>query len=561
MENGKNGWQSKNITNFYTTEGGTYDGDNLYIGDNSTSTPTLLFCLYHSQNLSIQQDLGTVTIRFQVLEPVDDLTYEISYIDIEIDLSTALFQDDYYEAAISPGEEFNLFTTTETNITEDSIFSTYYSLLINDFNNSDYAEKYETCSRVIVSRTSSNLPYVFRENTRITMLDMATNKYYYYIVTAEDEASNKYIYNLDEFIEMGSTNAFYEESNAYNLYYNNSQNLIYENFIFHVDFRESNITESNIKNSLLMELQDENGQTLIGVLGIQRETTVYSIYTNKNANIEVTALGENNIYLGNPINLNITTNYTQSVIDSKTIYDTKYFNSKMGLKISIFDNNDNQLNLDSLFGVNFIYNGDTYYPRIDGSVRIKIADRVSNVLARIKINTEHNTTLATGTYKIKIEAFGSPDGVYYGTEDTDVTEHEIIIINGTYGLKVTTDDNSKIVDKTTGKTLHGNNSLITNVEYSSALSNPRIMMELQRRDYTTEYSFEYIKVDLADYLTNRLTAGVKELEYLAIDGPAQTNQLFLMLKENLTTGTYKIVFKLYDENNYIGEDYEYFIIK
>ena len=35
----------------------------------------------------------------------------------------------------------------------------------------------------------------------------------------------------------------------------------------------------------------------------------------------------------------------------------------------------------------------------------------------------------------------------------------------------------------------------------------------------------------------------------------------LTLKENLISGTYKLVYKLYDGNNYIGEDYEYIIIK
>ena len=561
MKSGKNGWQTNNTNNFYTVDGGYYDGETLYSRDNSTFTPSLTFCLYHSQNLTLEQDLGSVRIRFQVMVPVDDLTYDISYMDIIISMSTALFQDNYYEAAISPGEEFDLFTTTETAITNESMFSTYYSLLISDFSENEYQEDYPTCKRVLVSRDESNMPYIYKQNTKIIMLDMATNKYYYYIVTAEDEANSVYMYELNKFIEMGSTNSLYNEADAYNLYYDSTQDLIYENFIFHVDFAGSNITENAINNSLLIELQDSNGETLIGVLGVQRETTQYSIYTNNSATINVDATCQDTIYLGDTIDLNVTTDFTQEIIDSKTIFETKYFNSKMGIKISIFDNNGNQLSSDSLLGINFTYEGRTYYPRIDGSVRIKIADRVSNVLSRIKVNTEHNTTLATGTYTIKIETFGSPDGIYYGLETSDYVEKEITIINEAYGLKVTTDDESKIIDKTTGTALNGNNSIIAIVEYSSGLENPNLVVELQRRKYNTEYTTQYETVNFADYFTNEYGEGYKENEYYVFNNPSSRNTIFLYFKENLITGTYKLVFKLYDSDNYIGEAYEYFIIK
>lgn len=149
--------------------------------------------------------------------------------DININLLTALFQDNYYEAAISPGEEFNLFTTTETNITDSSIFSTYYSLLVNEFSDSGIFEEYSTYHRSLVSTDANGLGYVYPENTKITMLDLATNKHYYYVVTSQDEQNNKYVYNLSDFIEMGTTNKNFNETEALNLYYNQQQDLIYEN--------------------------------------------------------------------------------------------------------------------------------------------------------------------------------------------------------------------------------------------------------------------------------------------------------------------------------------------
>lgn len=561
MKTGKNGWMSNNTTNFLTQNGGTYQGESLYLSENSSYTPTLLFCLYHSQNLSISQELGNVIIRFQAIQPVDELNNYISYIDIVINMSTELFPNDYYEAAISPGEEFDLFTTTETKITETSRFSTYYSLYIKDFSENDLYEDYRAYNRVLVSRDSSELPYVFPANTKLTMLDMASNKYYYYVVTASDEASGKYKYKFKDFIEMGTKNARYNETEACDLYYNSEQNLVYENFIFHIDSSEANLENDAIDNSLLIELQDTDNQTLIGVLGIQRGTTKYSIYKDMTATIDVAATAQDTIYLGKDINLTVTTDFLQKTLNSSVIFDTDYLTSKMGIKITIHDSYGNQLNSDTLFGVYFQYNGINYYPRIDGSVRIKIADKVSNVLSKIKIVTKNNTTLATGDYVIKVESFGSPDGIYYGLETSDSTEVNIRIINGIYGLKVTTDDKSKIIDKKTGHNMKNTDSLVTIVNYSSMLTSPNIVVELQRRNYTETYSMEYEVVDFKDYFTNQYDDGYKKNEYKIITAPTQENLLFLYFKENLVTGTYKIVFKLYDGNIYIGEAYEYFVIK
>ena len=98
-----------------------------------------------------------------------------------------------------------------------------------------------------------------------------------------------------------------------------------------------------------MELRNDENQTMIGVLGIQRENIVYTVFLDKQATIEVEAtIDSETIYLGNPINLNVTTSFTQEIIGTKTIYDTQYFDKKLGIKISIYDNNGNRLSNDSL---------------------------------------------------------------------------------------------------------------------------------------------------------------------------------------------------------------------
>ena len=562
MQTGNTGWQSNGTTTFLTEDGGTYTGQSDYDSDNSSFTPTLNFCLYHSQNIDFERGLGDVSIRLQALTPIDDLNYKISYIDIIITLSTALYQDDFYEAAITPGEEYGLFTTTETNITDKSTFSTYYSLYIENFSESDYMDGYKTDKRYLVSLDSQGMPYVLPENTKITMLDMRTNSYYYYIVTSQDVAQGKTSYALYDFIAMGTNDLKFDEESATDLYYDTEQDIAYENFIFHITFSDANINQNIENHSLLMELRDTNDETLLGVLGIQRDVMLYSVYPNQDATIEVEATIEpSTVYLGNTVNLDVTTNFTQTIVNSKTIYDTQYFDKKLGIKISIYDSNGNRLNNDSLLGVYFELDDQKYYPRIDGTTRICIADKVTNVLSKIKINTENNKTLATGDYKIKVESFGSSDGIYYGLVASDQVEKNLKIINSAYGLKVTTSDNMKIIDKGTGYTLNNNNSLSATVEYSSALSNPMIAVSLYRRDYDEDvYSQKYELVDLKDYVTDILTPTTREKEYVAFEHPQPSITDFFLLKQNLTTGTYKLVYKLYDGETYVGEAYEYFVI-
>ena len=64
-----------------------------------------------------------------------------------------------------------------------------------------------------------------------------------------------------------------------------------------------------------------------------------------------------------------------------------------------------------------------------------------------------------------------------------------------------------------------------------------------------------------DYVTNAPTNKKGELEYTINESPQSQMSYFFNLRTNLTTGTYKFVVKLYDSNEFIGEAYEYMIIK
>ena len=230
----------------------------------------------------------------QVLTPIDDLKYDISWINIIVTISSNLFQDDFYEGAITPGQKFGLFTSTDTTITSKSDFSAYFShtFSIDQIDEEDkedykYYDKFFEYRRALVSTDANGNAYSFPENTKITMLDMVTNKYYYYIVTADDVVQNKYVYYLEDFIIMGSENGQYNEIEESKNYYLQDQNTYYENFIFHVSFADTNIEQNVVNNSLLMELRNTEGQTLVSVIGIQRDVLKYSVYPNQDATIDV----------------------------------------------------------------------------------------------------------------------------------------------------------------------------------------------------------------------------------------------------------------------------------
>ena len=289
----------------------------------------------------------------------------------------------------------------------------------------------------------------------------------------------------------------------------------------------------------------------------------YSIYSGQGALIRINSATVNpeTVYIGTTFNLNVDTELTQRIVNSKTVYDTQYFDKKLGIKISIYDSNGNRMENDSLLGINFELDGIKYYPRVDGTTRICLADKVTKVLAKMKVNTQDNTTLASGDYVVKIESFGSADGIYYGLEASDTKELNLRIINDAFGLKVITNDQSKIIDQKTGKNENGTKSIMSTVNYSSKFKKPSIYVSLYRRDYNEEYEKTYSKVDLADYVSNSLVQTNVENEYKIADNPTESTLSIFDFKENLVTGTYKLTYKLYDDGVFVGDAYEYIVIK
>ncbi len=562
MKTSNSGWLTRGKTAFLTDET-YYSGTIDYKTENATNVPSLLFYLYHSKNLQTEGQMGTVTISLIAVTPIDDLSNEVERININVNLTRALYGANEYEATMTPGKEYKMFAPSLVNITSKSSFSSYYSLFV-EAEESIYKTGYH---RVLTSE------YNFPANTKITMIDFYHQNpdYYYYIVTAQDEIDGaaeyalhgEVSYKISNFIKMGSSSVgnHYDDATRNTTYYNSTSGYAEEEFIFIVDLNESGINTDILGKKLLLELRNDENQTLISVIGIQQEGMTFNLYNDKDAIIELDAsLSKTSIYIGDIVNLSVNTNFIQDRVGSNSILDTNYFDYRMGIKLSIYDSNGNVVNATSLMGLTYSLNGQVYYPRVDGTVRINVSERVANVYSNILINTT-NSNLASGEYVLKVESFGSADGIYYGLISSDEQTIDFTINNSIYGLKVTIDEAQLIVDKNTGNTQNDNNIMLFNVEYSSGLLNPNLRIALYRRDYSVVYTNDYDLVDIKDYVTNTYSATSLENIYLLSAAPQASFSHFIYLKEELMSGTYKVVFSLYDNNTYIGDVYKYLIIK
>ena len=566
MESSNSGWLNWGGTSFYSNESTPYSGTTYYIGDNTSDAPSLLFYLYHYKDLSQTRDIGTVVLQMMAITKIDDINSDIQRIVISIDLSTAVYTTSEYEGAMTPGKKYDLFTSTTTKITTDSSLSAYYSLFGSETNL--YRDGYK---HVLTSN------YVFPENTKLTLIDLSlgTPKYYYYIVSASDVTSyqselsqyNEVSYPLSKFILMDTIgNNHYDDSVANAQYYHNNNS--YEEFIIQVDFADSNISTNQLDKYLYPELQDRNGNLIIGAIPIERDSLKFSIYKNASSSIDLSAsIANNTLYDGSNslIEIESTLNYDHETSD--IIYDTKYYEDNLGLVIYLtqtrVDENNNTLvervSGNTLMGSFFSINGTNYYPDATGETRVKYSERMGNIKSYITFNLT-NAKIPTGNYSINIALFGSSDGIHYSNDPSKISEVKqlpVRIVLSNYGLKATLDDDSIIiVNNDEERFLKGI------VEYSSYLTNPNIRIKMSRRSYETVYSTDYEEVDMQDYIDDILTNTTNDYEYVLVPDPVASNSFNLKFKdEALLTGTYRLDFELYDSNSYIGKHAIYIVIK
>lgn len=566
MENGYQGWKANGKTNYlyqhnteYTDENkfGIVQGTTSYYADKSSTTPTLTFNLAHSKNISEGKELGKVTIKLVATYVEDDASISRDVI-IELILRTAEISTDieYYEGAITPGLKYRVFPSSTTNITSKSAISTYYSIYLGNYNTENYYENYEGYYHAL------NSSFVLPKGTKIVIIDKSSgsDKYYYYIVTAEDEQSGKMLYKFTDFTTMGTLD---EKYNSDSSYYNQEKNYVLEEFIVQLNFENTIVSKDYSRESLKIQLMDTYDDSVRLTVNDAIYPMMYNIYCNQEPDKLLTIEDKETVHMYEPkdLDFNINANYIYQIVNSNVVYDTTNFDNAEGLKATFYLDGE-QLTKEELGEISITHNEMPYFVNEEGAITLKIADVVSNLETKIRLNLTAKENWEPGTYTMRLEAIASADGI--NSSNSIASDNVAFIFSSSeYGLDVTLDSNSQIIDKAIGNTLSGNNILDFKVEYASGLANPKIRVALYRRNYENIYSSQYNLVDLKEFVIDNLKESNNEKEYIVTDSPKDTQEFTLNLKNDgtLTSGTYKVKFLVYDGDNYIGEVYKMIIIK
>ena len=582
------GWKNVGMTDLYTSAP-LYDGTTEYQKDSNGNPPTLSFYLYYSKNIRLEEDesernLGYVSIKMtaETPNPDDDLDVTISYIEVKVRLFIRKDSDQGYSSAITPGKKYDVFPQMKTNISSNGALSIYHNLFV-DLNGLDANDEQWSKEKIYPEGSYRALvsDYVYPVGTTITMLDLTENEYYYYTIDEdrykkkleEYNQQNEVSYRLSDFVKMASMSSDnnYNDSVHNEKYYHagsssSDNGCAAEEFIFMLDFANGNVV-NNVQSKFYLELRNKNDRVILAPKSSQAANMEYKIYTDKDALLTTEGtLSTNVLYVGDSALINLQTKYTQASVDDVDIYDSTYDEYKLGSTISIYDKDGNMLDGSSLLGVTFTLNGKDYYPQTHGIVRIPLAGKVSNVNSKLTINTA-NSNLTSGEYTIKIETFGSYDGIYSSNKKSEPLLLNVLIKNNQFGLDVKSEDVMVTHDKTTGADKNGDNKIDFHIVASSGLTNPDFRVSLQRRSYTSKddaYEMSYENVDLADYVIDSLEiADTEKYEYyISKDSVPEQMDYSLTLKDTgLKSGTYRIVFSVYDDGNYIGSVYRYLIIR
>ena len=565
-------WTSVGVTEFTNVDGAT--GDKLFKTDSQPVAPSLMFYLYYPKNITREGDIGSVLITLESAEPINEIEYEYNLVTITVNMVAKNYDDgNSYDASITYDKHYSMPSATTVNVTNQSQFTAYYSLYARGTLKEIYGENYENY-HVLTST------YAFPVGTQITMIDYGYDinnpQYYYYNITQSIYNStvtelNNYgeiAYRLDNFVRMGSTstNNKYSDSVANKNYYNVSKETAMEEFVFIIDMKETTTTGEHIGNSILFELR--SGYTdaeILTVLGIRRQLMMFGLYDTSNVVLQENVASESEYLYYNTINnLNFESivGYEQNA-NGATIIDTNYESSAMGLNMYFYDSSGNQVSSSALTGTVLSVDNKSVFADGDGVFRVKMAGKVSNLAKNMTLLVDK--TLPTGQYTLKFVLFASADGLHNSSlEKSAVVDLNITVVGDENAIFVTTNDKTKVVDGATGLNQLGENFNSYLLTYRSVLVNPNVRVELYKRDTSNHSTVVYNEVEFNELFTNQLNPTSYRTNYKyekSLSAVANTDSTYVFnFKENLSSGTYKLVFRLYDSVQLIEEEVEYIIV-
>ncbi len=570
-------WTDYNVTKFYSADD-SCNGDVVYKTDSQTVAPSLMFYLYHAKNITRSEDLGTVVVTIQALIPKNEIEFEIKYITVNINIVSSDFQyEEAYDASITYDKKYEMPSATSVNITNQSQFTTYFSL----FSSTESFEKFYGEDNDYYHDITSS--YAFPVGTQITMIDYGADdtnpEYYYYTVTQADynnksaqvASGNQAVYRLSDFIKMDSNspnNKYSDSVQAYKYYHEDpTSDWVMEEFLFIIDFKETTTTGTHENNTILFELRDFDDLPIISVLGIRQSLMTYNLYDSTNVVLNETVTPESSyLYYDIPATVNLETLVGYDQTDNKqSIINTNYESNSMGLNVTLFDSVGNQVSSNLLYGTSIKIDNVPYFADSDGVFRIKLSGKVANLNKNLYITTDESLK-PVGDYTFRFTLFASADGRHNGhLLEAPSYDYVYTLVGSENLINVETDDKTKVVFGDTGLNANGDNFNTYRISYNSVLTRPNVRIAVYKRNIDTSSTNAYTLVDFNELFSNTFQTptsygynGTSDRMLLINTG---NSSVTLQLNDSITSGTYRLEFSLYDNNQLIDSDYQYVIVK
>lgn len=570
-------WTSYGTTKLLSENNGTYTGDKTYRTDSQALAPSLMFYLYHAKNITLNQELGTVVVTLQAKTPVNEIEFDVQLITVTIDLVARNYDDgNSYDASITYDKKYEMPAATTVNITNQSQFTAYFDLFASSDTFEDFYGRGNTNYHALVT------DYALPIGTQITMLDYSKEgnpEYYYYTITEDEynralqqlETENEITYRLSNFIKMGSTseNNTYDDKVANKSYYDEDKKRTIEEFLFIFDFKNTNITGNELNKYIRFELRNQEDRTVITVLGIRQNLMYFNLYESSNMVLNQEVTPDNTyIYPGSARHIAYTTGITYDQTGNReSIINTNYESTSMGLNVTLYDQSGTQISSSLLTGTSIRMDGVEYFADSEGVFRIKLAGKVSNLNKDLYFLTDEN--LPAGNYKMTFTLFASSDGLHnsgnlqYVEKTLDVT-----VVPSDNAIKVTGADKQKVVDGITRLNEQETSTATYRITATESLTSPNLRVALYKRNIDNKDTTVYTEVSMDEVFAHTLTTPNENglspgtpNELMIRNGIGPQTEVTLDYADTLTSGTYRIVFRLYDQNQLIDEDYEYIIIK
>ena len=466
-----------------------------YIGRGFINDYNVVWTAYNS---SIHfSDVGEYVLYVKVTDGCDFVTYA----------STPLIVYDGYVSSVHP-----LGFDSGNSISGNSsiVYSFSYS------NNKQLNFTHNLISSVLLPRY-----------TNITLIDKVNNKVYGYVV-----GNDNYGFDTNGYATIPFA-LFKEKGKSSEINYVDGS-VTNEQFDIIVDFSKANISTNY--NDVYLYLEGNSN----GVVRPTISKSSFSIDKNSRVSHSISSDYSSTIYYNSDSIHDVS---ISSIVSNNGVYDTSYFDKKIGLSIKLVDSQGRIVNREHLKNFTFMIGEDKYVPSSDNIIRVNL-DTNSSVDTNLSIITHQGTSkLKDGTYYIKINAYSSIDGLYYDSViDNGIMIPVIVSKNfnsSSYGFDVSIDSNNRIIDK------DGIVNLSFNLK-QSGLENPNIKVSMFKKDQVTAYNQDYTLVNLGLYSDISLERFIDSVYYVSRNPLEESIFSFNLDTSLLDKTSYKFVFDLYD---------------